>query len=343
MKRHWYEISASSEPFEAVLKGEALPCPPKLCCPPTKPHCPQPRTPPEAFIPLEPEASPHDMPSSPTNPTEPNTPRSSSEEAWDPITTNHLARALSVDPAFVPCETFAYSVVCKRKRGQPIVKSQVEELWHLIPKSQLCRDTHSSGGRYVVFGANPRKHDHVTAPTLNLPHSFRLLCSFVRQSHPSFSFSTLSLRYNMFTKPHRDTRNAPGLSYVHSIIPTQGGDLWLADPDGAHVMVCGDVPVYGRVLDIQTQPQLFDARSRLHATVKWEGPARLILVAFTTLHAASSPEVLSQLAEFEVFVKSTATTPHQPTITEAFSRQHLTTTIHLATSDDDGTDPEADE
>ena len=124
----------------------------------------------------------------------------------------------------------------------------------------------------------------------------------------------------------------PSPSYIHSIIPTTGGDLWVADADGAQVMVCDEVPVYGRILDIQTQAQLFDTRTTLHGTLKWEGESRLVLVAFTTLNAASSPFVVSQLAEFGVFLKQAPTL--QPTIQEAFSRQH-TPIVQIAHTDDE--------
>ena len=337
MKRAWYDISWGPEPFEAVLEGTYTTLETRSIPLPARQIPSAPATPPEAFEALQPESPPLQV-SSPCSDLNINSnPATSSESEWDPITTKHLARALKVEPAFVPCETFAYSVICKARRQQPITKSQIQELWSLIPKSQLCRDPHNPTGRYVVFGANPRKHDCVTSPTLNLPHSFRMLCTFIRQSHPDFPFSTVSLRFNMFSKPHRDTRNAPNPSYIHSIIPTAGGNLWVADPDGADVMICNEVPVYGRVLDIQAQPQLFDARTTLHGTLKWEGDSRLVLVAFTTLNAVSSPFVLAQLAEFEVFLKQVA--QHQPTIQEAFNRRQAPT-VQLHHTDDELSDEE---
>ena len=267
MKRAWFEISWGPEPSE-VLLGATFLAP--SCSSPAH-VVPRPITPVETSTPVEPEQAPSDVLSPSSDFNHGMSPEASAATDWDPITTHHLARALKVEPAFVPCETFAYSVNCKAQRQQPIVKAQIEELWHLLPKSQLCRDPNNPTGRYIVFGANPSKHDCVTSPTLNLPHSFRMLCTFIRQSHPAFTFSTVSLRFNMFSKPHRDTRNAPNPSYIHSIIPTAGGNLWVADADGAQVMVCNEVPVYGRILDIQTEPQLFDARTTLHGTLKWEG------------------------------------------------------------------------
>ena len=204
MKRAWFEISWGPEPSEALGAGVVV----RPCSPPPA-FSPSPVTPIGAFVPLEPEQAPSDAPSPSSDRPLSGHSETSHMADWDPITTQHLSRALKVEPAFVPCETFAYSINCKAQRQQPIIKSQIEELWQLIPKSQLCRDPHSPAGRYIVFGANPRKHDCVTSPTLNLPHSFRMLCTFIRQSHPDFSFSTVSLRFNMFTKPHRDTRNAP--------------------------------------------------------------------------------------------------------------------------------------
>ena len=62
-----------------------------------------------------------------------------------------------------------------------------------------------------------------------------------------------------------------------------------------------------------------------------------MLVAFTTLNAASSPFVLAQLAEFEVFLKQVA--QHQPTIQEAFNRRQAPT-VQLHHTDDELSDEE---
>ena len=85
----------------------------------------------------------------------------------------------------------------------------------------------------------------------------------------------------------------------------------------------------------KTQPQLFDARSTLHGTIKWEGDSRLVLVAFTTLTQPARRFVVAQLAEFDVFLKPVATL--QPTIQEAFNRRH-TPTVQIAHTDDEHSD-----
>ena len=130
MKRAWFEISWGPEPFEALFDPNAVspnnPSPALL---------PLPVTPVEAFIPVEPEGALSDM-SSPSSDQH----RCESIEAdpitdWDPITTHHLARALKVEPAFVPCETFAYSVNCKAQRQQ--THCQIPDRRTLAPLSQV--------------------------------------------------------------------------------------------------------------------------------------------------------------------------------------------------------------
>ena len=49
-------------------------------------------------------------------------------------------------------------------------------------------------------------------------------------------------------------------------------------------MVCNDVPVFGKILDMQTQPQVFEARTTLHSTVTWEGDSSITNISFLDLH-----------------------------------------------------------
>ena len=99
----------------------------------------------------------------------------------------------------------------------------------------------------------------------------------------------------MTTPPHRDVRNGPGNSYIFSLLPTNGGHLWLSDPAGTEKIQHEGQTLVGRTVDIQQSPQLFNARATLHATTPWEGDNRLVLVAFTTSHAPYSSALVASL------------------------------------------------
>lgn len=117
----------------------------------------------------------------------------------DPASLNTLSQALAVETRFVPCETLAYTFLCKHRRGIQISTSDLCELWEAMPSCLKYTDPSNPQGKYVVFGANPRKHDHVTTATYQVPHIAQVLATFVKQTHPSFEFSTFSIRANMTT------------------------------------------------------------------------------------------------------------------------------------------------
>ena len=302
MKRQWWEISAGPEPHLACQQLNHVLAPPSfaLTC-----GLPYPET--QGFrSPVRHTEATDTKPASRNNSRSPSTPLDSpqpsptveptnqteDEECLDLATRMCVSRALKVEPKYVCCEAFAYSVLCKQSRGVMILPSHIVELWDILPNSFKYSD---GEGKYTVLGANPRKHDAVTSPTDALPHTVRLVALYVRQTHPHFEFSTLSLRLNMTTPPHRDTRNGTSLSYIHSLEPTQGGELWLAHPQGTVPMKHLDTTVYGKVVDVHRQAYTFDARGTLHATMPWRGPRRLVLVAFTTLHSKCPSPLTTKL------------------------------------------------
>ena len=193
MKRQWWEISAGPEPTLAYQL--LLQCPSPLLCPTThQSYCP------EAPAPWNPSLGSEATkmsPIGPTNPRSPGTPLDSpipslaiestrpseEDECLDLATRMCLSRALKVEPKYVCCEAFAYSVLCKHSRGVLILPSQIAELWDLLPNSFKYTE---GEGKYTVLGANPRKHDAVTCPTDALPHTVRLAALYVRQTHPHF-------------------------------------------------------------------------------------------------------------------------------------------------------------
>ena len=76
----------------------------------------------------------------------------------------------------------------------------------------------------------------------------------------------------------------------------EGGEVWIAD-------ACGDVyrDVHGQRIpgvnvDCYHQPLLLDARKKLHATAPWKGKRRLLLTAWTVLHAPHNLELAEELS-----------------------------------------------
>ena len=284
MKRQWWEVAAADEPYAVLL---SLSAPSSL----PNPNTPTPlridrttRAPSQVdTVPQLEESSGSasyrtDSPSSPE-------PQSPDETDLDDQTTSILAKALKVDPRYVPAEALAYSLLCKHRRGQAISKDDVVEIWDTVPPHLKYSDPKGGPGKYILFGAHPRKHDQITNPSQLLPHCTELCVRYIQQTHPAFEFSTFALRLNMRTPPHRDMRNGSDASYIQCLSKVEGGGLWVFDPAGQVEIQHLDQTLKGTVYDIHEQPVIFEARSKLHATMPWVGESRLVLVAFATLHA----------------------------------------------------------
>ena len=322
MKRQWWEVSAGPEPLQAceimvgvnqtsksdlpLLRHDFPTFVPQPCTPE---HTTRTSKTPESERTARTPRTPMTGPAQQEDPEFPD--RSEDEDQFDHDTRMCLSRALKVEPKYVCCEAFAYSLMCKHSRGHAILPSQLAELWDLMPNTFKYSD---GDGKYTVLGANPRKHDAVTGPTDALPHSVRLCAAYVRQTHPHFEFSTLSFRLNMQTKPHRDTRNGTNFSYIHSLEPTQGGELWLAHPQGSIPLQHNEATVLGKVVDVHTNPHVFDARGTLHATMPWQGKRRLVLVAFTTLHSRCPSPLSSKLLDLGIYLTLGSETTKQTTL-----------------------------
>ena len=322
MKRQWWEVVAAEEPYQYLCRQRCSPLqalPQAAQCEGLQKISPrQDAGGPEATTRgdcLRPE------PSDPTSPrTNPCTPTDSENLDLDEHSTQILARALKVEPKHVPVEALAYSVLCKRQRGQHIMKSDLVDLWEAMPTYLKNHDPKGGPGRYVVFGANPRKHDQVTNPTSLLPHAAELCIRFIQQTHPMLEFSTIALRMNMQTTPHRDTRNGSDESYIQCLTSVTGGGLWVADPAGSTEVQHLGQDLKGTVYDVQEYPLVFPARSKLHATMPWTGAERLVLVAFTTLNSLSSAPIRDWLHKLGVPVPQRTASLLQPTLQQAFAK-----------------------
>ena len=319
MKRQWWEVAAAAEPYAALL-GLSAPSPLPKPKPPKPPRLDRttiaqtPTTP----VPQIEESS--TSPSYQTDSLSEPEPQSPGEADLDDQTTNILAKALKVEPRYIPAEAFAYSLLCKHKRGQAISKDDVVEIWDTVPPNLKYSDPKGGPGKYIVFGAHPRKHDQITNPSQLLPHCTELCVRYIQQTHPAFEFSTFALRLNMRTPPHRDMRNGSDASYIQCLSKVEGGGLWVSDPDGQVEMQHLDQTIKGTVHDIHEQPIVFESRSKLHATMPWRGESRLVLVALTTLHALASTPVKLWLEGLSIPLRAKPAPLKQPTLQQAFDR-----------------------
>ena len=322
MKRQWWEVAAHAEPFAFLSNlGTSCPPPPLLPFPEREPDR-------SAHAPTQLEAEPMSFPeeadsysiSPQADPPSSPEPCSPHETDLDNHTTNILAKALKVEPRHVPVEALAYSLLCKHTRGYRILKSDVAEIWDTIPSNLKYSDPKGGPGKYVVFGAHPRKHDQITNPSLLLPHCTELCVRYIQQTHPDFEFSTFALRLNMRTPPHRDMRNGSDASYIHCLTQVEGGELWVFDPAGDVELQHLNQTLPGKVHDVHAQPVIFEARSKLHATMPWKGESRLVLVAFTTLHALASAPVKLWLEGLSIPMQTKPASLKQPTLQQTFDR-----------------------
>ena len=332
MKRQWWEVAAAEEPYQYLCRRASFPL---HDVPQTVPcqglHTLSPRQDVGGAGVTRPGDCLQSEPFGPASPrTNPCTPTDSENLDLDEHSTQILAKALKVEPKHVPVEALAYSVLCKRQRGQHIMKSDLVDLWEALPTYLKNHDPKGGSGRYVVFGANPRKHDQVTNPTSQLPHTAELCIRFIQQTHPMLEFSTFALRMNMQTTPHRDTRNGSDESYIQCLTSVTGGGLWIADPAGSTEVQHLGQDLKGTVYDVQEHPLVFPARSKLHATMPWNGAERLVLVAFTTLNSLSSAPIRDWLHKLGVPVPQRTASLLQPTLQQAFAKTADPTTHPVA-------------
>ena len=172
--------------------------------------------------------------------------------------------------------------VCLRSLGL-FLRDEVVALFRLLPKEDPPRGSHDddgatsfSTGAYCKGGlvglrANYRRN----------PVASEVLASFVRQSHPTCAFSTLSLFQGVKTPMHKDSRNAPYANLVLPLTRFEGGAIWVEDG-------LGTIPEYtpeglrlGRDLDVSSGPVTLEAYNSFHFTRPWTGE-RIVLVAYVT-------------------------------------------------------------
>ena len=135
---------------------------------------------------------------------------------------------------------------------------------------------------------NPRSSSALLNLCNSSPHFVRIVTKFIHQIAPNHKFSTFVLRQGCFGKVHRDMKNGTCPSLVVNLFKGSEGDgLWIHDIMGSHYKQHFTKHLPGTVVPLE-EPFIFDARKVLHAghvASRETAPSRVILVAFTTLHA----------------------------------------------------------
>ena len=203
-----------------------------------------------------------------------------------PITANHR---------LAPVEREAFEVC---KKDLPPTREDVIRCFDLIPRSYMKLGP--QGSRYVVGGASPRSRRTLLTHSTLLPIFNTMVTKYIRSVCPQHKFTTYVLRTGVLDKPHRDTKNAPLPSFIQALrTPNPDLDgLWVQDPMGTTFKVHEGSMLRGTVIPLN-EPFIFQPRSVLHAGFvgqSSESLGRLILVAFSTIHAS----VLSESTQSEL-------------------------------------------
>ena len=118
--------------------------------------------------------------------------------------------------------------------------------------------------------------------TVMYPNSALLFNHLVSSCNGEFTWTSLSIQYNLCSPPHRDSTSS-GDIMILQLTYNDGGQVWIEAPGGSHFM---DVQsraelVGGTVFSLQGQAIQFPAHSLFHATVPWSVCDRVVLIAYT--------------------------------------------------------------
>ena len=192
-------------------------------------------------------------------------------------------RQLSGEPRTRTLEATARSIL---QQSQPPTKADVVRLFHMLPP-HLVRNTTS--GMHVVGGASPRHCMQCACSTKELPVFTQVVNSFLASQHSSHVYTTFVIRAGCQSAVHRDVRNGPTKALAQQLTPTEPGEgLWIQDVTGDVVKQFKGVAIRGTVVSLQ-DPFIFDSHRLLHAGHSSHAHARIIIVAFATIHASTLP------------------------------------------------------
>ena len=231
------------------------------------------------------------------------------DEGLDCFTHEQVRRfseALRVDRRLVDSELLSFASFKKTKSHSDfrIDRETLLEAWNAIPNAfKSCprglTPTSDTEPRVVLSGASPRSSTCLLHGTSTHPHLTRLVTTFIRQQRPCFKFTTFAVREDLSRPPHRDVRKGPCGTFFQVLSSGSGGGLWISGKGGPDVKEHNGNRIQGFNLAAQDEPVIFDARRLLHASQDWpEGTNRVVLIAWTVIHARSLPlSVAQQLYE----------------------------------------------
>ena len=224
---------------------------------------------------------------------------SDSEEAWDESSIRNplTPRLRPQDPDFGfteslllrPIEVMAARML---QREQHPVRDEILELFAMMPVSGLRRSAAGEGGgvRYLVGGASPRSNSDILTLCTDNPFFTCVVNRFIYSIAPQHKYTSFVIRQGCSGVVHRDLRNGPFRSMIVNLSAGgEGEGLWVHDRLGDVMKNFGDRKLPGVVLPLNS-PVYLDARRHLHAghvPSQSRAPARVILIAFSTLNLAN--------------------------------------------------------
>ena len=174
------------------------------------------------------------------------------------------------------------------RKPAPPCKTEVLRLFAQLSGRDLKA---CSYGEYIVAGASPRSRTTCVTHTLKFPLFTRVVTKFLGSVCPQHVYTSFVIRRGCFHKVHRDIQNGPTGAAVVALSNTLPGEgLWVQDKLGNVLKEHNGEQVAGTVRSLH-EPVIFDSRKLLHAGHMLQGSTtqRVILVAFSTLHASTMP------------------------------------------------------
>ena len=205
------------------------------------------------------------------------------DRTWEPA--RLLRRELPHCPATRRVERAA---LCLLRCEDPPRKQDLMRLFSMLHPRELKI---SAFGTYVLAGASPRSRNILVTHTSKFPMFVMVVNKFLASVCPQHVFTSYVIRQGCFSKVHRDLQNGPtGAAVVALSHEARGEGLWIQDKVGNVPKEHAGGIVMGTVHSLR-DPVLFDSRRLLHAghITSCIPENRLILVAFSTLHASTMP------------------------------------------------------
>ena len=132
------------------------------------------------------------------------------------------------------------------------------------------------------LGAYVRAVPGLFQNTILYPNTSSLFNAMIASCDPTFTWTSLSVQYNLCSPPHRDLSNS-GDSMILQLTYNEGGAVWIEQEGGSDYQeVQGRAAlVSGTSHSLQGRAILFPARDLLHTTMPWSVFDRVVLAAYT--------------------------------------------------------------